>query len=278
MTGPVMRNKPVLWRRHWPRLPVEGHKYDRGHVLVSGSPLEGSGATKLVAGAALRGGAGLVTVGCDEASLPVYAASFREVMVRRLASADAMIRYIAQRRVNSVAIGSGNGVTEETRRRVLSLTEQDGLALVLDADALSVFADAPPILHKALHGRCVLTPHEGEFARIFPDCEGSRESRAAQAARLSGAVIVLKGPKTVIASPDGQVCCNDPAPPTLSTGGSGDVLAGLIVGLLARGMPPFEAACAGVYLHTQAARQVGVGLIAGDLIDQLPAVLAQLPR
>lgn len=267
-----MRNQPEIWKSCWPVLQPDGHKYHRGHVLVNGSPLEGSGASKLAAEAALRSGAGLVTVACDTAALPAYAAAFKSIMVKQVENMAEIAALIQRKRINAVVIGCGNGVSETTRQRVTSLLANDALKLVLDADALTVFASDAEELFAMLHEGCVLTPHEGEFARLFPQLSGEREARAREAAKLSGAVVVLKVAQTVIASPDGRVAINDNAPPTLATAGSGDVLAGMIAGLLAQGMPAYEAACAGVYLHGECANTIGHRFIAEDLLVQIGRV------
>ena len=183
---------------------------------------------------------------------------------------------LADVRRNVTAIGPGAGVGPETRQFVLAALATKR-ATVLDADALTSFAEAPQDLFRAIVGPCVLTPHAGEFMRLF-QVDGNKLERALSAARLCNAVIVLKGPDTVIAAPDGRAIINANAPPQLATGGSGDVLTGFVAALLAQGMPPFEAAAAAVWLHGAAATEFGLGLVAEDLPNALPRVLQALKR
>ena len=262
-----------LWRARLPSAAPEGHKYDRGHAVVVGGART-TGAARLAVRAALRAGAGLATVAAPEAALPVYRASLTAAMTRSLA---AWRDLLADARMNAFLVGPGAGVDERTRDRSLDALAS-GKATVLDADALSVFADAPGRLFAAARGRpCVLTPHDGEYARLF-DLRGDRLSRARAAAAQSGAVVLLKGPETVVAAPDGRCVIGADGPPELATAGSGDVLAGIVVGLLAAGAAPFDAACMGAWLHARAAAGFGPGLIAEDLADRLPAALAAARR
>jgi NAD(P)H-hydrate epimerase len=266
-------NGPALWldRYPWPR--PDGHKYSRGHaVIVGGSRLTGAG--RLAARAALRVGAGLVTVAADTAALPIYAADAACVMTAPVDDAGAFAELLSDPRKNAALLGPGNGVSPTTRDRVLA-TLAAGKACVLDADALSVFADEPVRLFAAIAGPCVLTPHEGEFARLFR-LGGDKLARVRAAAALSHAVVLLKGADTVVAAPDGRTVINANAPPELATAGAGDVLAGLIVGLMAQGVALFDAACAAAWLHGEAATAVGPGLIGDDLPDNLPPVLRRL--
>jgi hydroxyethylthiazole kinase-like uncharacterized protein yjeF len=191
---------------------------------------------------------------------------------------------LQDRRLNAVVLGPGGGVGEGMRAQVLTTLAGDR-AVVLDADAVTSFADDPQRLFSAIRERgnaaTVLTPHDGEFARLFkpvPDVVDvpSKLEKVMAAARLSGAIVLLKGADTVVASPDGRAAISDNAPPWLATAGSGDVLAGMIAGLLAQKMPAFEAACAGVWLHGEAGNQAGPGLISEDLPEALPAVLRRL--
>ncbi len=266
-------NDPGLWRPQLPQLESSANKYTRGHALLCGGyPM--TGAARMAARAAARAGAGLTTIAVPEAGLPVYAAALTSIMVRPLAQPDDLSRLLADARFSALLIGPGAGVTETTRERALAMLAS-GRPVLLDADAISVFADRPPELFAAIRTACVLTPHEGEFARVF-GAAGDKLARARAAARLSGAVIVLKGADTVIAAPDGRAIVNSNAPPTLATAGSGDVLGGIILGLLAQGMDAFLAAAAAVWLHGAAAADFGPGLLAEDLADLLPGVLRRL--
>ena len=267
----VHENAPALWQGVFPGPEAADHKYSRGHALVVGGDGAHSGAARLAARAALRIGAGLVTVHAPEAALPVYAAQLTAVMV---ASLDDLGTALADERRNALLIGPGCGVSPATRSQALRALRA-GKRCVLDADALTAFRDEPAALFAALGPEAVLTPHEGEYRRLFAH-EGDKLARARAAAAECGAVVVLKGPDTVIAAPDGRAAINADAPPTLATAGSGDVLAGFILGLLAQGMPAYEAAAAGVWLHGAAAVAFGPGLIAEDLSESLPGVLRRL--
>ncbi len=262
----VLPNSPAVWlqQMRWPQ--PQGHKYDRGHVIVSGGPWQCTGASRLAAYAALRSGAGLVSVACDAQSLPIYAASLQAVMTKQVTTEEEFAALVAPAQVRAVLIGPGAGISPATRARVL-ITLKAKKPAVLDADALRVFADAPDALFAAIDAPTILTPHAGEFAALFG------EIQAGEAAQRSHAVVVLKGHRTLIAAPDGRLAENCNATPFLATAGSGDVLAGISAGLLAQGMPAFEAACAAVWMHAEAANRIGPGLIAEDLADQLPAVL-----
>jgi ADP-dependent NAD(P)H-hydrate dehydratase / NAD(P)H-hydrate epimerase len=268
-------DEPLWWLDEFPRPSLESHKYTRGHALVAGGEMM-TGAARLAAGSALRTGAGLVTLAAPEAAFPVYAAALTGVIVHPAAGPDDFRALLADKRRNAVLIGPGAGPGQETRDKTLATLEA-GKRAVLDADALTSFAEDPGTLFSAIRSPCVMTPHEGEFARLF-DPAGNKPERARRAARESGAVIVLKGADTVIASPDGCVAINANAPPELATAGSGDVLAGIVLGLLAQGMEPFAAAAAAVWIHGDAARRVGPGLISEDLIEALAPVLRDFAR
>ncbi|WP_448187936.1 NAD(P)H-hydrate dehydratase [Azospirillum sp. sgz301742] len=266
-------NGPELWAARYPWPRAESHKYARGHAVVMGGGRM-TGAGRLAARAALRAGAGLVTVACPPEAFAIYAAGSPSLIVEPAADDEAFAALLADARKNALLLGPGAGVGVHTRARVLTALDA-GRDCVLDADALTSFAGAPADLLDRLNSRCVLTPHEGEFARLF-DVEGDKLARARAAAARCGAVVLLKGADTVIAAPDGRAALNANAPPELATAGAGDVLAGLILGLLAQGMDGFDAACAAAWLHGEAAAQVGPGLIAEDLPDALPAVLRRL--
>jgi ADP-dependent NAD(P)H-hydrate dehydratase / NAD(P)H-hydrate epimerase len=266
-------NHPAWWLNAFPQAESAGHKYSRGHALVAGGAVM-TGAARLAARSAARVGAGLVTVAAPDAAFPVYASALTGIIVAPIAGLDDLATLLADKRRNAALIGPGAGVAPETREKAMAILRA-GKHTVLDADALTVFADRPVELFGAIQSPCVLTPHEGEFARLF-DTSGSKLERARRAAQVSGAVILLKGADTVIAAPDGRAAINENAPPTLATAGSGDVLAGIVLGLLAQGMPAFEATAAADWLHGAAAHAFGAGLVAEDLIDTLPAVLAGL--
>jgi len=229
----------------------------------------------MAARGALRAGTGAVTVLCPEAALPVYAAHLTAIMVAPYRDEAGFARLLEDPRRNAILLGPGAGVGETLRRQVaLSLKDK---ACVLDADALTSFSDRPQELFDLLRGPCLMTPHEGEYRRLFRT-EGDKLTRARAAAAQSGAVVLLKGADTVVAAPDGSAVIQPEAPATLATAGSGDVLAGIALALIAQGMPILPAAAAAVWMHAEAARRFGPGLIAEDIPELLPAVLARLEK
>ena len=272
----LFENRPALWRDLYPWPRPAGHKYDRGHaVVISGGPGQ-TGAARLAARAALRIGAGLVTVAGPPAALIVNASQLTAVMTLSFAGAEGLTRLLEDRRKNAVLIGPGNGVGEGTRANVRAALATRRAA-VLDADALTSFADRAEDLFTTLHANCLLTPHDGEFARLFGEAGGrDKVARVRHAAATCGAPVLLKGADTVVAAPDGRAVINTNAPPELATAGAGDVLGGLALGLMAQGMAAFEAGCAAAWAHGAAASHLGPGLIAEDLSDALPTVLRDL--
>ncbi|MCB1519967.1 MAG: NAD(P)H-hydrate dehydratase [Hyphomicrobiaceae bacterium] len=276
-------NSPALWLAEFPWPRLDGHKYDRGHGVVVSGPAEMTGAARLAARAALRSGAGLVTLASPRAAFPVNAAHLTAVMVAPFTVPDGLADVLSDPRRNGVLLGPGLGIGESSRRMVEIVLASRSDA-VLDADALTSYgsdADAlAGLIKRRARGRVVVTPHDGELRRLMPDqpgaCTGDRLARARFAALRLGAVVVLKGADTVVAMPDGRAAINENAPPWLATAGAGDVLAGLVLGLLVQGMPAFEAAAAAVWLHGACAHRIGPGLIAEDLPDVLPDVLGPM--
>ncbi|HET7717991.1 MAG TPA: NAD(P)H-hydrate dehydratase [Bauldia sp.] len=276
----TFHNRPKLWVGDYPRPRLDGHKYDRGHALVVSGPLTSTGAARLAARGALRAGAGLVTVASPADAIVANAAHLTAIMLKRFYEAEGLAEILSDRRKNAVVLGPGLGVGEATAALV-GTTLQSSAAVVVDADGITSFADNPEALFDLVRSRqapVVLTPHDGEFAKIFPDLAElpSKLDRARQAAERSGAVVILKGGDTVVAAPDGIATISNNAPAYLATAGSGDVLAGIIGGLLAQGMQAFEAATAAVWLHGAAASRVGPGLISEDIPEALPGVLREL--
>jgi hydroxyethylthiazole kinase-like uncharacterized protein yjeF len=280
----TFENLPALWRADFPVPQHQGNKYNRGHAVVVSGPMWSTGAARLAARGALRAGAGLVTIASPREALAINAADSLAVMVRPVDGVADLAAFLADRRLNALVIGPGVGVGEATCELVLAALAGER-AVVLDADAITSFSNAPRRLADALHARrqraTILTPHEGEFSRYFNVLDkdtkvGSKLERTRLAAAISGAVVLLKGADTVVAEPDGRASIAANAPAFLATAGAGDVLAGIATGLLAQGMPAFEAASAAVWLHGEAATAFGPGLISEDLPDMLPRVYRAL--
>lgn len=274
----MFENGPELWGAEFPWPDPLAHKYARGHAVVVSGPAHATGAARLAARTALRAGAGLVSVASPPDAVAANAAALTAVMVKPFSGAKGLAELLKDKRFNAVVIGPGCGVGKATRDLVAAVLASGGAA-VLDADALSSFADDPKALFAQLRELSVLTPHEGEFERIFPALlqrASSRIEAAHEAAATAKCTVLLKGPDTVIASADGRVAVNTNAPPTLATAGAGDVLAGLIAGLMAQHMDSYKAAAAAAWLHGEAANLFGPGLIAEDLPETLPRVLQDL--
>lgn len=294
------RNAPPLWMASLPTPSADGHKYSRGHALILSGPAYRTGAARLAARGALRGGAGLVTIASPRDALAVNAAHLTAIMLAPCDGAGDLAGLLEDRRFNALVLGPAGGVGQKMRDCVAAAlgSGRSGLGLVLDADALTSFAGAAASLANLIRdfpGETVLTPHDGEYARLFnnsglfsdsnsePDDSVSEDLRSASkltraraAARLIGAVVLLKGADTVVAHPDGRASIAHDLPPWLATAGSGDVLAGLIAANLARGAAAFEAASAAVWMHGAAARAFGPGLIAEDIPERMPEVLRAL--
>jgi len=262
------------------------HKYSRGAALVLSGPAHQTGAARLAARMALRAGAGIVAVASPLDAVAVNAAHLTAVMVAPYSGARGFEALLADERRRAIALGPGAGVGPDLRKLVAAALTRPakGRTIVLDADALTSFAgearELAALIERGGHS-VVMTPHEGEFARLFAAARGvdagdDKLARARAAAKLTGSVVVLKGADTVVAAPDGRAAIGWDLPPTLATAGSGDVLTGLVAGLAAQGLPAFEAASAAVWLHGACARSLGLGLIAEDLPEALPKVLREL--
>jgi hydroxyethylthiazole kinase-like uncharacterized protein yjeF len=272
-------NEPLLWLSNFPWPKPEGHKYARGHAVVVSGPAYSTGAARLGARGALRVGAGLVTVASPRDAIKVNAAQLTAIMVREANDARALANLLADERKNAVLIGPGILVGERTKELVFAALASNA-AVVLDADAITSFSNDAKRLFAAIRSRkapVIMTPHDGEFARLFGDIRAaSKLERAREAAARSGAVILLKGSDTVVAAPDAIASVNATTSQWLATAGSGDVLGGMVAGLLAQRMTAFQAASAAVWLHGSAAKAFGPGLIAEDIPEMLPGVLRDL--
>ncbi|HTR84498.1 MAG TPA: NAD(P)H-hydrate dehydratase [Reyranella sp.] len=269
------RDGPALWRHLLRRDGFGDNKYVRGHLTILGGGTA-TGAARLAALAARRVGAGLVTIASPASAMAVYQSAEPGNLVVEASDDRAFGQLLQDQRRNAVLIGPGSGVNERTRQAVLAALAARRSA-VLDADAITSFAREPADLFKAIAGPVLLTPHEGEFKRLFPSLgtDTGKLARVREAAHLSGATVLLKGPDTVIAGPDGRAVINVHAPASLATAGSGDVLAGLAAGLMAQGLAPLAAAAAAAWLHGECAYRFGrPGLIAEDIVDFLPEALA----
>ena len=277
-------NFPSLWLKNWPELDYDIHKYRRGHAVVFSGHQSSTGAARLAAHAAARSGAGLVTIVSPEDALLVHEMHLTSIMLKEMGSDTEILDFLENRKVRSVILGPAFGSLE----RALSIIEAVLLkskifTLVLDADALTAMAGKSEeifALIKQSPVNVILTPHEGEFQRVFPSVahmeDLSRIEKAAKAATDSGSVVVYKGADTIIASPDGRLAVNVNGTPFLATAGAGDVLSGIIGGLSAQKMLPFEAACAGVFLHARCAEHFGPGMIADDIVSAIPLVLSEI--
>lgn len=272
----TFENHPMLWAERWRRPTHETHKYDRGHAAIVSGPRLRTGAARLAAISALRAGAGLVTMlsptdACDE-----NASHLTAIMLREADNPASIVEALKDRRFTAALIGPAAGVGRKTAEKVMAILNSSAAA-ILDADALTSFGSDVAALFALLRTDDILTPHSGEFSRLFPLLDDQLRLPAARAAAAaSGAVVVLKGADTVIAAPDGRAVINSNAPYDLATAGAGDVLAGIITGMRAQGLPGLEAAASGVWIHGAAGQFAGTGLIAEDLPDALPLVFKSL--
>ncbi|MBB4569585.1 bifunctional ADP-dependent NAD(P)H-hydrate dehydratase/NAD(P)H-hydrate epimerase [Rhizobium leucaenae] len=268
--GLIAENTPAQWQTDLPAAATDAHKYKRGHLVVFSGGATATGAARMSAMAGLKAGAGLVTIASPEEALTVNAGLLTAIMLRAVDDEAALRAWLTDQRLSTFILGPGFGAGEKARQFALAVSDRH---LVLDADGITSFRDEPQRLFDAFADgptRLILTPHEGEFARLFPDIAAddalSKVEKARAAAARAHAAIIYKGADSVIAAPDGRALINTNAPPWLATAGSGDVLAGIIGGLLAQGAPAFEAAAAGVWLHGLAGQRAGKGLTAEDLV------------
>jgi NAD(P)H-hydrate epimerase len=269
-------NTPDLWRGDlpWPPKP-DAHKYARGHAVMAGGAVM-TGAIRMASRAAMRIGAGLCTVAAPKDLMAVYTEDAPHILFAPLERMADFGTLLEDPRKNAILIGPGMGRDDpETLRRAILDALRVNRATVLDADALTVFGGRADELFKSLHGQCVITPHEGEFKTLFGEGQGGRIERVMDAVDKCGCTVLLKGAETVIGAPGEMPVVNTHATPWLATAGAGDVLAGMIAGLMAQGMAPFGAACAAAWLHGEAGLRCGPGLVAPDLIASLPAVMQE---
>lgn len=283
----AFENGPALWGEAFPRPAVDAHKYSRGHVGVFSGGLSATGAARLSAMASARIGAGAVTMLSPGNAIAANAAHLTSIILRKTDSMEDVQEFLEQRKPAALVFGPGLGPHPKVGRFAIDLiagAKDAPKTIVLDADAITSLAQQPDDFFAAA-GRegapaLVITPHTGEFGRLFPDIAAdgklSKLAKARAAAKRANATLVFKGPDTVIAAPTGYAAINGNGTPLLATAGSGDVLSGMIAGLAAQGMPPFEAACAAVWMHAEAARRFGPGLIAEDLPLALLPVLREL--
>jgi len=282
--GTTLHNEPDLWLKKLPHLSFDSYKYQRGHVAVFSGPRHSTGASRLAAWAAARCGAGAVTLIVDDDALDIHAAHLTSIMLHKKHSVDNTLAFLQERKVRASVIGPAFGDFSDARNLCHEIIESEILdAIVIDADAITAYAEQADLLFnlsRKSKTAIILTPHEGEFATLFPDLAAmthlSRLEKAKKAASRANATLVYKGADTVIASASGLAAINSNGSPYLATAGSGDVLSGMIAGLVAQKMDPFSASCAAVWMHGQAAHLFGCGLIAEDIIGMLPEVLSQL--
>lgn len=279
MSQTAIQNTPNLWLKFFPFPSRDGNKYDRGHALIYGGAVL-TGATRLSARAAQRIGAGVVTLAAMESAFRIYAEALESVMVQPVNDLEAWKKLLTNPKMETLLIGPGLGLGMTERKLVLAAVDQSK-PCVIDADGISNFADSPHDLLSRLHTSCILTPHEGEFGRLFGtqvDMTADKLTRARSAAKIAGCIVLLKGADTIIAAPnDNSIIINNNGPPWLATAGAGDVLAGLILGLITQKMPVYEATAAAAWLHGSIAKAFGgPGMIAEDIVAGIPLALKSL--
>ena len=267
-------NTPGLWLDHVPPADPAHSKYDRGHLAMLGGGALMTGATIMAARSGEATGAGLVTVMCDAVAAPVYASHLVSPMTRLVERADELASFVHDRRVRAIVAGPGMGLGAD-RSDMLEAALRSQRPCVLDADAITLVAGDTTRFLPLVHGHCVLTPHEGEFGRLHHE-PGPKLVRAGQLAVRLGCVVLLKGSDTIVASPCGRAVVNACGPVTLARAGSGDILAGIVGGLLARGMLPYEAALAACWIHAMAALRLGSLSSSEQLADPIAAIMRDL--
>jgi ADP-dependent NAD(P)H-hydrate dehydratase / NAD(P)H-hydrate epimerase len=270
----IEENTPRLWRRLFPFPDAKSHKYSRGTALIRGGD-QMTGAARLAARAAQRAGAGLVVLASPQSALSLYAEALESVIVRPCDTLDVWKEFVSDAKHPALLIGPGLKPDEKVREEVLTALKAKR-PCVLDAGALMAFSNHSELLFEHLHEECVLTPHEGEFEKLFGASESERIEKITKASQKTRCTVLLKGSETLIANSKGDIIINRNAPPWLATAGSGDVLAGIILGLVAQKMPVFLATAAAAWIHGRCGEKHGIGLIAEDIINILPLVLQEL--
>ncbi len=279
MNPKIKNNNPDLWIKEFPFPSSADHKYSRGLLVINSGPIYKTGAARLAGRSAMRVGAGAVKLICDEEAAKVLEPQISVELISVVKEKNEIQKIFKDKKVSSVLVGPGNGINDETKTRTLmALAFVDHV--VIDADAITCFEDNPKELFIDTYSHTILTPHEGEFRRLFGEKIASIEDkvvRTVEASKIAGSIIVLKGSDTVIADPEGNVVINSSEAPYLATAGSGDVLAGIIASLAGKKkMNAFNAACAGTWIHSKLGELIGPGLIAEDLIDNIPLVIKKL--
>lgn len=270
-----MQNKPSVWAEKLKFPTKDDNKYTRGSSIIYGGSQGKLGASKLASIAALRSGCGIVTICCNKETLGAYEAWATSVMIRKTDEIEEFYNLASDNRVKSILIGPGSGVNDKTKNIVLAALKLNK-PCILDADAITIFKENPKELFASLHKNTLLTPHMGEFSKIFKVLEEDKISLTSKAAKIAGCSILLKGYNTIIADENSNVIINEAAPPNLATAGSGDVLAGIITGIVATGNSVFDSACIGTWIHTAAGRRCSFGMISEDLLLEIKAVMKEL--